>query len=287
MAAKRSGGEREEMSATIKVPPASSYRELVPPAALAKLLVCTWTQAIGAGSGPYRQRVLPDGCIDIVWIGTGAPVIVGPATRTAVALLPAGGRVLGARFRPGAAPTLLGFPADLATDREINLADAWGRTATEQLSAIVLAQQTPERQLTTLGQALAARAAAAPPADPLVEAAVAWLGREPAGSVRDLGRACDISPRQLRRRFAARVGYGPKTFQRILRLQRVLAMASGRRARPLSLAMLAAAAGYADQAHMTREFSSLAGRTPRRLLADAHSTLALAELFKTDEVALA
>jgi AraC-like DNA-binding protein len=76
-----------------------------------------------------------------------------------------------------------------------------------------------------------------------------------------------FSERHLRRRCVAALGYGPKTLDRILRFQcfRRLAARDGR----LSLAELAAAAGYADQSHLTRECLRLAGETPAAHLAGA------------------
>ena len=60
------------------------------------------------------------------------------------------------------------------------------------------------------------------------------------------------------------LGFGPKAMQRMLRFQRAL---SGRRAWPVAtLSQLAASSGYADQAHMTREFRALAHTTPGSLL---------------------
>src|SRR5205823_10139848 len=59
----------------------SDYRELPPPAALAEYLVCTWTQTTGADAAGTRPRIVPDGCIDVVWIGDAAPRVVGPMTR--------------------------------------------------------------------------------------------------------------------------------------------------------------------------------------------------------------
>ena len=59
------------------------------------------------------------------------------------------------------------------------------------------------------------------------------------------------------------MGYGPKTLDRVLRLQRLLrALDAGRGD---DLAWLALDLGYADQAHMTREAVRLAGRTPGEL----------------------
>jgi AraC-like DNA-binding protein len=78
-----------------------------------------------------------------------------------------------------------------------------------------------------------------------------------------------ISARQLHRRFVAALGYGPKTLQRILRFQAFLAL-SHAHADDGSLTRLAAAAGYADQAHLSRECSRLAGLTPSAFLEAMH-----------------
>jgi hypothetical protein len=45
--------------------------------------------------------------------------------------------------------------------------------------------------------------------------------------------------------------------------------------------MLAAAAGYLDQAHMTREVRDLAGVTPGVLLSRRTAATAMSEFFKT------
>ena len=87
-----------------------------------------------------------------------------------------------------------------------------------------------------------------------------------------------ISGRQLQRRFAAAVGYRPKQFQSVLRFQRLLGLAS-RGLAPRTLGQLSAAAGYADQAHMTREFQRFAGTAPSPMLRAADSALALSELL--------
>ena len=111
-------------------------------------------------------------------------------------------------------------------------------------------------------------------------AAVRWLARHPADRVERLSALLEIEDRQLRRRFATQLGYGPKSLQRVLRLQRLLALA-GRRPKPSVLAALAAGAGYADQPPMTRELCELTGRTPSALLASPLSTLQMSDLFKT------
>jgi AraC-like DNA-binding protein len=67
----------------------------------------------------------------------------------------------------------------------------------------------------------------------------------------------------------------------VLRLQRVLALAGRLPQAGATLAALAADAGYADQAHMSRELQALTGRSPAALLEHAASTLELSDFFKT------
>ena len=70
-----------------------------------------------------------------------------------------------------------------------------------------------------------------------------------------------VGERQLGRLFDERVGYGPRIFARVARLQRATAaIAHGSIA---SWARLAVSCGYADQAHLVREFRALTGVTPR------------------------
>lgn len=100
------------------------------------------------------------------------------------------------------------------------------------------------------------------------------LGEAAAGLVRAAAATGPgaVSERRLRRRFVQAVGYGPATYLRVSRFQRAVALA------PLvpGLAALAAGAGYADQAHLSRDCRALTGLTPRRYFG-ALSTMDVAE----------
>ncbi len=97
-----------------------------------------------------------------------------------------------------------------------------------------------------------------------------WLGRgaEEAG-LATLRDRLGISERSLRRRCHEAFGYGPKTLDRILRFQRFLRLAAA--GEEAALSGLAAAAGYADQAHLTREVRRLSGLTPAAILGQLDS----------------
>jgi len=110
---------------------------------------------------------------------------------------------------------------------------------------------------------------------------VTWLARHPAARLSELGDYVGLSERQLRRRFEAGVGYGPKTLHRILRFRRWLQCARRPAAGGFGLAALAAVSGYADQAHLSREVARLAGVPPAALLSEAYPTASMSDLFKT------
>jgi AraC-like DNA-binding protein len=200
---------------------------------------------------------MPDGCTDLIWqYGKGA-FVAGPDTGPAPADLPPGTVLVGARFRPGAGGPALGWPLADLRDQRVDLAELMPGLA-DRLPA----DSTPDEALTTV-TALAAGLVAAAPPDKLVMMATRLLASGQT-SVTDLGPALAVSERQLRRRFDLAVGYGPKTMQRILRFRRVLRQLS---AEPgaADLASLAVRAGYADQAHLTRETTRLAGLPPAAL----------------------
>jgi len=227
-----------------------TYREHRAPASLAPWLACTWERCDGGGD---PVRVVPDGCIDIVWTEGGATHVVGPNTSAFLVALDAGVRVVGARLRPGAAPALLGVDAVALCDGRVAIEAVWhddGRRLAQRLDDAGAGAD----RCGLLVAALSARARQSAAPDPLVRAAVDGLGA-PHARVEALARDLGVSARQLRRRVEAAVGYGPKQLARVLRLQRALAAARAGE----ELAAVAAGAGYADQAHFAHECRALAG----------------------------
>ncbi len=238
---------------------ADEYREWAPAAPLRTHLTCTWHRVVSAVGSPEPVRVVPDACMDLIWERGGGLQVAGPDTVPAPVVLRPGARYVGVRFRPGAAPPLLGLPSSALRDLRVDLADVWSRSEAECLEERLAA--APEAAAETLERSLIERLACGAEApDGLVSALVARLTRRSAG-VGTLAGQLGLSERHLRRRCEAAVGYGPKTLDRVLRFRRFLALAR----RGGDLAELAAAAGYADQAHLSRECRRLAGATPAQL----------------------
>jgi AraC-like DNA-binding protein len=224
-----------------------AYRELPPPHELAHLVRCLWVRT---GTGD-ETLVLPDGCLDVI-VRDRTAFVAGPDTGPVLARTETGAHLVGLRLRPGAAAAL-GVPGDELRDARVALEDVWGVAGRE------LGQRVGDDPLDLAG-ALRDHLLAMP-IDPRMFEATRRLAREPATPVPAIAEAIGLGERQLRRRFTEAVGYGPKTFARIARFRAALTLI--RAGEPLAATALAA--GYADQAHMTRELAELAGRTPGAL----------------------
>ncbi len=247
---------------------AESYVERLPLPALAGRVRTVWVQQ--TGQRPYVQRNLPTGGVELQCPLGGLPRVIGPLTGASVQVLPPSTTVVGARFWPGAVPLFLGLPVDQLLDLSVGLDDLWRGNAV-RLGELLAAAPDPLSALEVLQRFLSSRQTRAAPPDKLVSAAVRRLMPGQLAEVGALSTELRISGSQLRRRFLTTVGVGPKALQRTLRFQGYLALAQaaaqpGPRTPVASVADLAAEAGYADHAHLTRECRRLTGLTPTELL---------------------
>jgi AraC-like DNA-binding protein len=282
------------------------YREWRPAPELAGHVACPWAGRLADDGTPFTDRVLPDACIDLIWDGRRL-FVAGPDTGPVPITREPGGTFAGLRFRPGLAPTVLGVPAAALLDQRVDAADLWGAAAVTEVADRVAGAATLRDAAMVLERAVIERLPYAAPADELVSGVVTALQAAPQRgpiTVAELADRLGVTDRQLHRRCIAAVGYGPKVLDRVLRFRRFLHLAeahdrssagigpgggrpgdrgaddreqggggpgggreAGGFALPRGIAALAAAAGYADQSHLTRECRRLAGTTPARLLA--------------------
>lgn len=208
-----------------------------------------WTRTDGGG-GPYR--VLPDGCMDLIW-HDGGLLIAGPDTVAHVEDDRPGSTYAGLRFAPGEGPQLLGAPAREVRDQRVPLDALWPGAEARRL-----AERAAQSPAAVLEAWAVDRIRAAGRVDPSRSAALTRTIAADLDAGRSVGQVAartGLGERQLRRRCEAVFGYGPKTLGRVLRLQRALVLA--RAGRPF--AEVAVAAGYADQPHLAREVRALTG----------------------------
>ncbi len=274
------------------------YREVSPPPALAPHLRCLW---LLEHEGPDQQqdqepeRILPDGTVEIVvhygalmlrqlddgsYERQGRSVVAGQM-RSATHLISTGPTgMVAARFEPWAAAPFLGEALAGLTSQIVPLDALWGREA-RQLEERIAEAADDTTRFALLCNALYARIQSLDDTSHALRQAVQWI-TEARGvlPVRELSQRLSWSPRRLERQFAARVGLSAKALCRIERFQHVvqrLGPASSELQKPDAglvappLAQLALEAGYADQAHLARDFRQLAGLSATQYRAEQHA----------------
>jgi AraC-like DNA-binding protein len=236
---------------------ATAARSFPPPRAQELLVEHFWAQQIRRSPTGRTWWIIPDPNPHMIFVVSreGSRVqarctLVGPRSRfTDVAMA---NRILtcGARLRPGALPLLTGFPASDFTDRSVPVETAFGargRLLMERLGEL----RSPFRALGMISDFLSHE----------------WTGQNRAlrvsfgqcTRVEEMATQAGLPIRTLHGRLMQHVGLSPKRLLRIERLHRALAASQSR---SVAWAQVAAISGFADQAHMIREFVDLLGESP-------------------------
>ena len=237
------------------------YRRHAPAADLAGFVEHYWSVTAPAPAQPLRAVLVPDGRSTVQFcLGEPGRRLVNdrPAEPNADVWLPAGvepmvleqrgaSHYVGVQFTPWGARAL--FPR--ASARRARVVDAIGPLPDKRALA-----SNPAAEL---DRWLRASVPESIPSFALHAEATARIDADPSSvNIGDLSRSLGVSPSTLYRAFRDGIGLTPKQYVQVMRFRRftdaVLAETSGRPA-----ALLAALAGYADQAHASRDFSRFTG----------------------------
>lgn len=233
------------------------YRELAGtrlPLPLRGLVECAWRATIPDGGPVHAQRVLPDGCMDLL-LGGDEILVAGPDTVAYLAEQSAGSAMTGLRFRPGRLPGLLATPAAELRNTRVPLADLSARAR----------RLAPVGPGSALAELIAATARLLGDADehrprPALPGSALELLRH-GGSVGSVADDLGTTTRTLHRHCRDTLGYGPATARRVLRFRAATDLLHA----GVPIAEAAARAGYADQPHLSREVRAMAGVSPGAL----------------------
>ena len=241
------------------------HRRVAPTAALAGSIAHFWWVRWRL-TAPFVVATLPHPCVHLT-IEPGRAEVGGVATRRFERRLVGDGWVFGVKFRPGGFRPLASGPVSRMTDRALAIDAVFGAAGTA-LAAAITAAAEPVGQVALAEAFFAPRVAPLAPAIAQIRDVAERLARDPElVRVADVAVVAALTPRTLERRFRDYVGVGPKW---VLRRYRLHEAAERLKApSPPSLATLAAALGYADQAHFARDFKAAIGCTPRAFSARA------------------
>lgn len=245
---------------------------------LSEIVLHLWWVRWGPHGDAFRQRVLSDPVIHLTFesgagpmhgFPTPAALVHGVVPEVFEVTLPSAGRVTGVAFQPGAFATAFDVDASALTGRIISAERLIG-AGTAELRDVLVAEPEESVRREILGGHLLRRIGAGLIEDPsyrLIRRACELVDNGDFVRVEDLADAVHVSPRTLQRLFPRLVGVPPLWVIRRRRLQRVAERLDGDD--DGNLAELARELGFADQAHLTREFRRVIGRPPGAYRADS------------------
>ena len=239
--------------------PPMSYVEIPPPADLAPWIAALWCFRVRPDAGEIEHRIPLTGGL-MLTVGRDGPLfLTGPRVAPLITAVRGGDVYWGVHVLPGATGALFHPPAGSLRDAlgpaEMWLDPPWCRGWSPAADG-----EDDAHVLHRITLALRELAPQAGPLDAAVMAAVERILRiQGTIAIAELAREVALSPRQLRRRFQAAVGLSPKELCRVRRLRAAAAAAA---LSERTWIELAGDGGYADQAHLVREFRSLLGITP-------------------------
>ena len=213
---------------------------------------------------PHEQAILPHPNVNLAFEAAGAAVF-GVDRTIFTRRLTGAGKALGVRFRPGGFRPFYSAPIFTLNDRVVPAQGIFGQVA-ERAGEAVMAAGSDEAMTEIAADLLRA---ASPQPDPVVEQVAGVVARITADPglrrVAQLADACGIPERRLQRLFAEYVGVSPKWVMRRARLHEAALRAD--EGGVVDWAALAADLGYADQAHLTRDFTATLGVPPSQYTA--------------------
>ncbi len=265
------------------------YNTYSPSALLESFVKCYWTLEAPVAEYPEKQRIVPDGCIEMIFHYGGryrqytsntetilqpACFVFGQVTSPLEIEPTAHTGIFAVRFHPDGFMPFATLPIKEMENRAVPLETLFGPEALQLEAAMLQPIDAPQR-ISIIENFLLQQLIAPQTIDRIARAGVdAMLLLSGTGSVDALSVQLNINRRQLERRFAAAIGISPKQLAKIIRLQTTLKMLN--QLPTGSLTALAHENGYYDQAHFIKDFKEFTGKPPGEFYA---GNLTLSALF--------
>tara|TARA_R110002124_G_scaffold167270_2_gene334639 strand:+ start:161 stop:976 length:816 start_codon:yes stop_codon:yes gene_type:complete len=267
------------------------YQTFLPHPDLESLVCCYWTLEVPAANETERQRIIPDGCIELAFIlrddikrytSQDAYVIQPRAMVLGQTIEPFFIEPMGyvntfaIRFYPYGFANFVTMPLENLANKETPLALLFGvNTSMELEHQIIHATDTLQR-IGILENFLLEKLHDNTTIDNIVKQTVdALFSSNGAESITSILKKDLSKRRQLERNFKKLIGVSPKQLGKVIRLQTALKMLLNKKTDTLT--NIAYQSDYYDQAHFIKDFKEFTGINPKEFLGNDH--MALSTLF--------
>ena len=270
-----------------------NYQVYDPVTELQPFVKCFWTLEDEGMEEPVRQRVVPDGCMEMIfhygdlykqYFEDGSSIIqprsfiFGQISKY-IEIVPTGvSGIVAARFLPEGLTPFLTIPISALENKAVNLAGVFGEKGA-MLERNVIAAGDHQQQIRVIEEFLLSWLADPQIMDTITKACVKAIFQSQGQlTVSGLAGKMNINRRNMERKFRAAVGMSPKQLSKVVRLQAALKMLEQKKFTRLT--SLAYENGYYDQAHFIKDFKEFTGMSPKLFFAD---NLKLSALFIAED----
>lgn len=267
------------------------YTEYTPAAPLKNHIECYWSYNplhIPDDRQPVN-RCLPLGTVEIILQVNDLPCVIlnnatqawekshriyftGLCTETNYWRGATNAQIFGIRFRPEAVPDFFNLPASLLFNKVTDAEAVLGHTAS-RLYADIARHRNDTHRVTAANKNLATMLENNHPQriNYVAEACRRIRSSNTRLSLDALSAGLGISTRQLQRSFKETIGTSPKSYQRIVRFRNAYTQLRRQYPTGINWSDLSYQLGYADQAHMIREWREFTDDAPSAFAYDHHS----------------
>ncbi|TGK84933.1 AraC family transcriptional regulator [Leptospira bourretii] len=268
-----------------------NYETFFPSPDLSSLIKCFWTLSIQDSSEYPKQRIVPDGCMELAF-NFGDPIqrftndkdfviqpwacLVGQITEPFY-IKPTGSvNTFAVRFYPYGIANFFEKPMEYYANRETSLDQLFGLEAAKELEEKIRKAWDTATRIRIIEGFFRTKLKEQIIFDRILKNTIDSIlhskGNESIGSILDDEGS---SRRQLERKFKKQIGLSPKKLGKIIRMQAALKMLINRRSEKLT--DIAYESNYYDQAHFIKDFKEFTGLSPKEFPHD--DEMLLSRLF--------
>lgn len=268
-----------------------NYQTFQPHFDLQPVVKCYWTLEVPAENNYEKQRIIPDGCIEIAFIlgddikrfTSETDFILQPRamvlgqTIEPFFIQPTGFvNTFAIRFYPYGFGNFVTTPIKNLANKETPIAELFGQTVAYKLEQEIIQATDTQQRIEIIETFLLNKLKEKNTIDNIVESTIEAL-LETSGSlpINTILKGDLSKRRQLERMFVKQIGISPKQLAKVIRLQTALKLLLNQERETLT--QIAYESEYYDQNHFIKDFKEFTGTTPKAFLAD--NKLALSSLF--------
>lgn len=267
------------------------YKTFEPHSNLESLVSCYWTLEVPIQSDSQKQRIIPDGCIEMAFIlgddikryTSDDEFIIQPRamvlgqTMNPFYIEPTGYvDTFAIRFYPYGFANFISMPIKNLANKETPIELLFGKKTANELEQKITEATNSGERIEIIENFLLDKLNEKTTIDTIVKTTVdALLATNGSASINEILKEDLSKRRQLERNFIKQIGVSPKQLGKVIRLQTALKLLLNKKTE--NLTKIAYESEYFDQAHFIKDFKEFTGINPKEFL--GNENMALSTLF--------